>query len=71
MRSWTRNLRRDVVVTGEPGSGKTTLWEAGLAVARERGSVVAVGNTAAATTFTSRNEATCKSEALLLYILKR
>ncbi len=26
-----------VVVTGEPGAGKTTLWEAGLEAARERG----------------------------------
>ena len=29
--------RRSVVVWGEPGIGKTTLWEAGIAVAREKG----------------------------------
>ena len=29
--------RRSLVLVGEPGIGKTTLWEAGIAIARERG----------------------------------
>src|SRR5438034_611032 len=31
---------RAVVLLGEPGIGKTTLWEAGIAAARERGALV-------------------------------
>lgn len=30
-------LLRALVITGEPGIGKSTLWEAGIVAARERG----------------------------------
>ena len=35
-------LARAVVLVGTPGAGKTTLWEAGVAAARERGVLVLV-----------------------------
>ena len=39
-----------LVLTGGPGIGKTTLWEAGLAVARERGTRLLIVRPSAAET---------------------